>query len=97
MTWCKKPKISCAEQGIDMMQRDVSIVFVTPESAMTKRLPDFLEPRRVMTKVDGIVVNDYHSIMGCSLSFRPKLRQLDTLASVWISDGLSHSDTSASG
>jgi hypothetical protein len=84
MDRCQKLKISCAEWRSDRVPGDVSIVFVTPESAMTKRFLDFLESRRVMAKVDRIVVDECHTIMEGSLSFRPKLRELGTLALVGV-------------
>jgi superfamily II DNA helicase RecQ len=76
---CQRLKICCAEWRSDRIPGDVSIVFVTPESAITKRFMDFLESRRVMAKVDRIVVDECHTIMEGSLSFRPKLRELGTL------------------
>jgi superfamily II DNA helicase RecQ len=84
MDRCQKLKISCAEWKSDRVPGDVSIVFVTPESAMTKRFLDFLESRRVMAKVDRIVVDECHTIMEGSLTFRPKLRELGTLALVGL-------------
>ncbi|KAG7001869.1 ATP-dependent DNA helicase hus2/rqh1 [Fusarium oxysporum f. sp. conglutinans] len=84
MDRCQKLKISCAEWRSDRVPGDVSIVFVTPESAMTKRFLDFLESRRVMAKVDRIVVDECHTIMEGCLTFRPKLRELGTLALVGL-------------
>ncbi|RKK72604.1 hypothetical protein BFJ71_g17488, partial [Fusarium oxysporum] len=84
MDRCQKLKISCAEWRSDRVPGDVSIVFVTPESAMTKRFLDFLESRRVMAKVDRVVIDECHTIMEGSLSFRPKLRELGTLALVGV-------------
>ncbi|GKU10137.1 unnamed protein product, partial [Fusarium langsethiae] len=84
MDRCQKLKISCAEWRSDRVPGDVSIVFVTPESAMTKRFLDFLESRRVMAKVDRIVVDECHTIMEGSLTFRPRLRELGTLALVGL-------------
>jgi superfamily II DNA helicase RecQ len=84
MDRCQKLRISCAEWRSDRVPGDVSIVFVTPESAMMKRFLDFLESRRVMAKIDRIVVDECHTIMEGSLSFRPKLRELGTLALVGV-------------
>jgi superfamily II DNA helicase RecQ len=63
---------------------DVLIVFVTLESAITKRFLDFLESRQIMAKVDRIVIDECHAIMEGSLSFRPKLRELGTLALIGV-------------
>ncbi|KAF4442495.1 hypothetical protein F53441_11726, partial [Fusarium austroafricanum] len=84
MDWCQKLKISCAEWRGDRLPGDVSILFVTPESAMTKRFLDFLESRRIMAKVDWVVVDECHTIMEGSLLFRPKLRELGTLALIGV-------------
>ncbi|KAF4435294.1 hypothetical protein F53441_13545, partial [Fusarium austroafricanum] len=84
MDRCQKLKISCAEWRGDRLPGDVSILFVTPESAMTKRFLDFLESRRIMAKVDRVVVDECHTIMEGSLLFRPKLRELGTLALIGV-------------
>ncbi|KAF4449200.1 hypothetical protein F53441_7482 [Fusarium austroafricanum] len=84
MDRCQKLKISCAEWRGDRLPGDVSILFVTPESAMTKRFLDFLESRRIMAKVDRVVVDECHTIMEGSLLFRPKLRKLGTLALIGV-------------
>jgi superfamily II DNA helicase RecQ len=65
---CRKLKISYTEWRSDRVPGDVSIVFVTPESAMTKCFLDFLESRRVMAKVDRIVVDECYTIMEGSLT-----------------------------
>jgi superfamily II DNA helicase RecQ len=84
MDRCRKLKISCAEWRSDRMPGDVSIVFVTPESAMTKRFHDFIESRRAMAKIDRFVCDEAHTITEGSLSFRPKLRELGSLALVGV-------------
>ncbi|KAF4449204.1 hypothetical protein F53441_7480 [Fusarium austroafricanum] len=80
----QKLKISCAEWRGDRLPGDVSILFVTPESAMTKRFLDFLESRRIMAKVDRVVVDKCHTIMEGSLLFRPKSRELGTLSLIGV-------------
>ncbi|EWY79399.1 hypothetical protein FOYG_17444 [Fusarium oxysporum NRRL 32931] len=84
MDRCQKHKISCAEWRGDRLPGDVSILFVTPESAMTKRFLDFLESRRLMAKIDRVVIDECHTIMEGSLLFRPKLRELGTLALIGV-------------
>ncbi|SPJ72737.1 uncharacterized protein FTOL_02466 [Fusarium torulosum] len=79
-----KLKISYAEWRSDRVPGDVSIVFIIPESAMTKRFLDFLELRRVMAKVDRIVVDKCHTIIEGCLMFRPKLCELGTLVLVGL-------------
>jgi superfamily II DNA helicase RecQ len=84
MDRCRKLKILCAEWRSDKVPGDVLIVFVTPELAMMKRFLDFLELRRVMAKVDRIVMDECYMIMEGSLSFCPKLCELGTLALVGL-------------
>ncbi|KAJ3453241.1 hypothetical protein MRS44_018896 [Fusarium solani] len=81
---CRKLNISCAEWRSDRAPCDVSIVFVTPESAMTKRFLDFIESRRAVAKVDRVVVDECHTILEGTPSFRPKLRELGALALVGL-------------
>lgn len=57
-----------------------SIVFVTPESAMTKGFARFINRLREMHQLDRIVVDEAHTILDGSPQFRPKLRQLGELA-----------------
>jgi hypothetical protein len=80
MDRCQKLNISCAEWRSDRVPGDVSIVFVTPESAMTKRFQDFIESRRAMAKIDRFIMDESHTITEGTLSFRPKLRELGSLA-----------------
>ncbi|RMI97529.1 hypothetical protein CDV36_016209 [Fusarium kuroshium] len=47
---------------------------------MTKRFLDFLESRRAMAKIDRVVVDECHTILEGTPSFRPKLRELGQLA-----------------
>ncbi|KAI5460649.1 P-loop containing nucleoside triphosphate hydrolase protein [Mariannaea sp. PMI_226] len=84
MDRCQKFNIPCAEWKSDRIPGDVSIVFVTLESAMTKRFQDFLESRRIMAKLDSVVVDECHTILEGSPLFRPKLRELGTLALVGV-------------
>jgi superfamily II DNA helicase RecQ len=51
---------------------------------MIKRFLDFLESRRVMAKVDQIVVDKCYTIIEGSLTFQPRLRELGTLALVGL-------------
>lgn len=82
--WCQKLKIYCAEWRSDRVLGDVLIVFIIPKSAMMKRFLDFLESRRVMAKVDRIVVDECYMIMEGDLMFRPKLCELGTLMLVGL-------------
>ncbi|KAH7247622.1 P-loop containing nucleoside triphosphate hydrolase protein [Fusarium redolens] len=59
---CRKMKIPCAEWRSDQSPGPASLVFVTPESAMTKRFHDYVEGLRVMAQLDGFVFDEAHKI-----------------------------------
>jgi hypothetical protein len=62
----------------------VSIVFVTPESAMMKRFRDYLEMKRATAQLDRVVIDEGHCILEGSREFRPKLRELGQLTLVGV-------------
>ncbi|KDN71707.1 hypothetical protein CSUB01_12644 [Colletotrichum sublineola] len=76
--------IRCAEWKSDRVPGQVSIVFVTPESAMSKRFQDYLEGLRVTAQLDRIVVDECHTILEGSKKFRPRLRELGQLGLVGV-------------
>ncbi|KAG4271203.1 hypothetical protein FPRO04_14699, partial [Fusarium proliferatum] len=76
MERCRKMKIPCAEWRSDQSPGPASLVFVTPESAMTKRFHDYVEGLRVMAQLDGFVFDEAHTILEGTRDFRPKLREL---------------------
>lgn len=59
---------------------NASIIFVTPESAVSKTFAGFLNRLQGMHQLDRIVIDECHTILDGSPSFRPKLRQLGELA-----------------
>ncbi|KAM0321501.1 hypothetical protein ACHAQA_010069 [Verticillium albo-atrum] len=79
---CRASDISCAEWRSDRPPGLVAIVFVTPESAMTKRFQNYLEGLRVTAQLDRIVVDECHTILEGSKAFRPRLRELGQLGLV---------------
>ncbi|KAH6949636.1 hypothetical protein DER45DRAFT_495028 [Fusarium avenaceum] len=52
---CRKMKIACVEWRSDQSPGPALLAFVMPESAMTKRLHDYVEGLRVMAQLDGFV------------------------------------------
>ncbi|WKT53675.1 hypothetical protein QSH57_004259 [Fusarium oxysporum f. sp. vasinfectum] len=84
MERCRKMKIPCAEWRSDQSPGPASLVFVTPESAMTKRFHDYVEGLRVMAQLDGFVFDEAHTILEGTRDFRPKLRELGRLALVGV-------------
>ncbi|KAM6513757.1 hypothetical protein FALCPG4_014975 [Fusarium falciforme] len=84
MERCRKMKIPCAEWRSDQSPGAASLVFVTPESAMTKRFHDYVEGLRVMAQLDGFVFDEAHTILEGTRDFRPRLRELGRLALVGV-------------
>ncbi|KAL6399580.1 hypothetical protein AUP68_00560 [Ilyonectria robusta] len=70
---CQKLNISCAEWRSDRVPGNVSIVFTTPESAMTKRFQDYIESLRVTARLDRFVIDEGHTILEGTRAFRPML------------------------
>ncbi len=59
--------------------RSAPLVFVTPESAITKAFQRFATRLRGRQQLDRIVVDECHSVLGSSATFRPKLGQLGSV------------------
>ncbi|TQN64887.1 ATP-dependent DNA helicase Q5 [Colletotrichum shisoi] len=76
--------IQCAEWKSERVLGQVSIVFVTPESAMSKRFQDYLEGLRVTAQLDRIVVDECYTILDGSKRFQLQLRELGQLRLVGV-------------
>ncbi|KAL9572228.1 hypothetical protein ACKAV7_003641 [Fusarium commune] len=75
--------VRCQRLGIDAyiwksreVQRAASLVFVTPESAVSKGFRTFVERMHGQQKLDRIVVDECHTVLGYSKTFRPQMGQL---------------------
>ncbi|KAI8682258.1 hypothetical protein NCS56_00348100 [Fusarium sp. Ph1] len=73
----------CAKMGIDAytwksrgVQRAASLVFVTPESAVSKGFRTFVERMHGQQKLDRVVVDECHTVLGYSKTFRPQMGRL---------------------
>lgn len=84
MDRCEKLNISCAEWRSDRVPGNVSIVFTTPESAMTKRFQDYVESLRVTARLDRFIIDEGHTILEGTRAFRPKLQELGSLALIGV-------------
>jgi RecQ family ATP-dependent DNA helicase len=84
MVRCEQLGIPCAEWRTDQVPGHASIVFVTPELALTKRFLDYIEALRVTARLDRVVVDECHTILEGTPAFRPKLRELGRLALVGV-------------
>jgi hypothetical protein len=56
-----------------------SIVFVTPESAVRKGFRDFINLLRQTHRLDRIFIDECHSVLASSATFRPTMRSLGEL------------------
>lgn len=68
MVRCEKMGIACAEWRTDRTPGNVSIVFVTPESALTKRFVDYVEALRVTSRLDRFVIDECHTVLASLLA-----------------------------
>ncbi|KAI8394943.1 hypothetical protein FOFC_21656, partial [Fusarium oxysporum] len=73
----------CIKLGIDAyvwksreVQRAASLVFVTPESAVSKGFRMFIERMHGQQKLDRVVVDECHTAMQYSKTFRPQIGRL---------------------
>lgn len=73
----------CIKLGIDAyvwksreVQRAASLVFVTPESAVSKGFRMFVERMHGQQKLDRVVVDECHTAMRYSKIFRPQIGRL---------------------
>jgi superfamily II DNA helicase RecQ len=78
---CTKARISSIVWSSSRPHDTASIIFVTPESAMTKAFAGLMNRLEEMSQLDRIVVDECHTVLDGSPGFRPKLRQLGQLAS----------------
>jgi RecQ family ATP-dependent DNA helicase len=81
---CEQLGIACAEWRTDRAPGNVSIVFVTPESALTKRFLDYVEALRVTARLDRVVLDECHTVLEGTPAFRPRLRELGRLTLVGV-------------
>jgi superfamily II DNA helicase RecQ len=78
---CTKARISSIVWSSLRPHDTASIIFVTPESAMTKAFAGLMNRLEDMNQLDRIIVDECHTVLDGSPGFRPKLRQLGQLAS----------------
>ncbi|KFZ23511.1 hypothetical protein V502_02012 [Pseudogymnoascus sp. VKM F-4520 (FW-2644)] len=76
---CEKAQISSVMWKSQNLHETASIVFVTPELAMTKGFADFITWKQEMHQLDRIVFDECHTILDGMPQFWPKLRQLGEL------------------
>jgi superfamily II DNA helicase RecQ len=77
---CQKARISSVIWSSRRPHDSASIVFVTPESAMTKTFAGFLNRLQEMHRLDRIVFDECHTVAEGTREFRPKMREAGRLA-----------------
>ena len=76
---CEKAMISSVVWDSRKPYESTSIVFVTPESAVSKTFAGFINRLQELRQLDRIVIDECHTILEGKSNFRPKLRQLGQL------------------
>ncbi|RFN54793.1 putative ATP-dependent dna helicase q1 [Fusarium flagelliforme] len=81
---CAKHKItSYIWQSRGSNQSGASIIFVTPESAVTKGFQDFVNRMLSRQALDRVVIDECHSVLDSTRQFRPQLLQLGEVVNNW--------------
>lgn len=80
----------CAESSIEShvwrsggSNRAATMVFVTPESAVTKGFRDFVNRLQARQALDRVVVDECHVLLDSSREYRPKLQELGPALREW--------------
>lgn len=60
-----------------------SVVFVTPESACTKGFGDYVYRLQKQGVLDRVVVDECHTLLDASATFRPKMRKVGQVIRDW--------------
>ena len=79
---CGEMHIQCVEWDSRRPAEKASIVLVTPESVPTKAFHGFLNRLRGMHRLERIVIDECHTILDSSDTFRPKLLALREVMSM---------------
>ena len=76
---CEAVGITCAEWECRRPRTGVSIMLITPESAVTKSFQAFLIRVKATHQLERIVIDECHVVLDGRPDFRPQLRQLGEL------------------
>jgi superfamily II DNA or RNA helicase len=76
---CEQAQISSVVWDSQQPHTMASIIFVTPESAVSKTFANCINRWQEMCQIERIVIDESHCMLEGSPSFRPKLRQLGEL------------------
>lgn len=76
----REMNIAAAQWRSNQTVGNARIIFVTPETALTKHFLTYLDVLQSQAQLDRIVVDECHTILEGNFKFRPKLRELGLLA-----------------
>ena len=76
---CEKMGIRCAEWNSKRPPDAVSIVLVTPESAVSDGFRTFINRLRATQRLDRIVIDECHIVLNNQWNFRKEMQQLGDL------------------
>ncbi|KAK4897073.1 hypothetical protein LTR49_028043 [Elasticomyces elasticus] len=77
---CDKAGIVCREWDGKRPAHNAQIVLVTPESAVTKAFSRFITEKQQMHQLERIVIDECHTVLEVTDTFRPQVRQLCEMA-----------------
>ncbi|KJZ69304.1 hypothetical protein HIM_11298 [Hirsutella minnesotensis 3608] len=80
---CARSEIQSHVWKARQANRGASIVFVTPESAVTKGFRDFVNRLQSQQRLDRVVVDECHVLLDGVRGFRPQLSELGTVLRDW--------------
>lgn len=76
---CDQLGIKCAEWNSRRPQGSVSIMLVTPESAISKAFQRYLMTMQASHQLERVVIDECHVVLDSRGDFRPKLQRLSEL------------------
>ncbi len=80
---CARSEIESHVWKARQVNRAASIVFVTPESAVTKGFRDFVNRLQSQQRLDRVVVDECHVLLDGDREFRPQLSELGSVLRDW--------------
>lgn len=73
---CDEAGIESAEWSWKRPTFQAKVVFITPESAVTKAFFRFIQGRKVAGGIDRMIMDEYHMILDSHVGWRPKMLEL---------------------